>query len=398
LVAQGATVVGPKPIESTGLANYPKCDEEVMRISDELWGRCDGSNNVEQAFGKGRVVSGKGVREVLQSAGVAPDFEVSGGPPGGLDYIHRKDGETDIYFVCNRSDAWENIACTFRIAGKTPEVWLPDTGETRRCPVFDEKDARTTVPLQFEPYGSAFVVFRSAATTRIVSVSQNGEPIFATGSARDLTGVVQIREQEGGRMSLIAAEPGVYYLKDANNRASRAAIVQPLPPLVLDGHWTLHAPLSALDGTRSRATPLDELKSWTSFSDPKLKYFSGTLKYTREIDLDYERFGNGKHLWLDLGKVCEIAEVELNGQNLGILWKPPMRMDITAVAKPGKNQLTVRVTNFWPNRIIGDQLARDSEHVTQTNVRKLTSSTPLMTSGLLGPVRLLTVVEQPIQF
>jgi hypothetical protein len=199
-------------------------------------------------------------------------------------------------------------------------------------------------------------------------------------------------------MSLVAAEPGVYYLKDANNRAARAAIVQPLQPVVLDEHWTLHAPLSALDGTKSRPTALTELKSWTSFSDPKLKYFSGTLSYTREIELDYDRFGNGKHLWLDLGKVGEIAEIELNGQNLGILWKPPMRLDITAVAKPGKNQLTVRVTNFWPNRIIGDQLVRDSGPVTQTNVRKLTANTPLMPSGLLGPVRLLTVVEQPIQF
>jgi (4-O-methyl)-D-glucuronate---lignin esterase len=96
--------------------------------------------------------------------------------------------------------------------------------------------------------------------------------------------------------------------------------------------------------------------------------------------------------------VSEIAEVELNGQNLGILWKPPTRLDITAVAKPGKNQLTVRVTNFWPNRIIGDQVVRDSERVTQTNIRKLTASTPLMSSGLLGPVRLLTVIEQPLQF
>ena len=132
--------------------------------------------------------------------------------------------------------------------------------------------------------------------------------------------------------------------------------------------------------------------------DKKETLYSLKADEVTEIDLAYERFGNGKHIWLDLGKVCEIAEVELNGQNLGILWKPPARLDITAVAKPGKNQLTVRVTNFWPNRIIGDQIARDSAPVTQTNIRKLTASTPLMPSGLLGPVRLLTVIEQPIQF
>jgi len=397
LVAQGATVIGPKPIESTGLANYPKCDEEVKRISDELWGRGDGSNDVAHSLGKGRVISDKSAREILIADGVAPDFEPGGGPPGGIDYIHRKDGEADIYFVSNRSDSWETLSCAFRISGKAPEIWLPDTGEMRRCVVFDEKDARTIVPLQLEPYGSAFVVFRSAATTRIVSASQNGEPIFATGSARDLTSVIEVREQ-GGRMSLLSVEPGLYSFRDANNHTAKTTIVPPPAPETLDGHWTLYAPLTALESSKTRPTAIDGLKSWTSFSDPKLKYFSGALTYTRDIELGFDRFGNGKHLWLDLGKVSEIAEIELNGQNLGILWKPPTRLDITAAAKPGKNQLTIRVTNFWPNRVIGDQLVRDSERVTQTNVRKLTANTALMSSGLLGPVRLFTVVELPIPF
>jgi hypothetical protein len=400
LVDQGATIVGPKPVESTSLANYPKCDEEVMRISDELWGACDASNsctNVAHAFGKGRVVSGMSAREVLLADGIAPDFEPGGGAPGGIDFIHRKDAEADIYFVCNRSDSWENISPTFRVAGKAPEIWLPDTGEMRRCPVSVEKDGRTTVPLQLEPYGSAFVIFRSPTTTRIANATQNGEPIFATGAAREFTGVVEVREQ-GGKLSALSAEPGTYSFRDANNHIATTTIVQPTAPETLDDRWTLNVPLTALESSKTRPTAIDNLKSWTSFPDPKLKYFSGTLTYTREIDLAYERFGNGKHIWLDLGKVCEIAEVELNGQNLGILWKPPARLDITDVAKPGKNQLIVRVTNFWPNRIIGDQLARDSAPVTQTNIRKLTANTPLMPSGLLGPVRILTVIEQPLQF
>jgi hypothetical protein len=396
LVAQGATVVGPKPSESTSLANYPKCDEEVTKISDELWGS-DGSNIVSHTFGKGRVVSGISVREVLTSDGIGPDFEPGGGPPGSIDYIHRKDGEADIYFVCNRSDSWENISPTFRVAGKSPEIWLPDTGEMRRCPVFDEKNGRTTVPLQLEPYGSAFVVFRSAAATRIVNATQNDGPIFASGSARELTGVLEIRDQ-GGKLSVLAAEPGTYVFRDAKSRSAQTIVGELPPPETLDGRWTLNVPLTALQSSKTRPTAIDGLKSWTLFPDPKLKYLSGTLTYTREFDIASERLANGKHLWLDLGKVGEIAEVELNGQNLGILWKPPTRLDITAVAKPGKNQLTVRVTNFWPNRIIGDQLVRDSERVTQTNIRKLTASTPLMPSGLLGPVRLLTVAEQSIQF
>jgi hypothetical protein len=144
--------------------------------------------------------------------------------------------------------------------------------------------------------------------------------------------------------------------------------------------------------------PLPSLKSWTEFDDARLKYFSGTLQYTREIDLDASRLGAGLHLWLDLGEVHELAEVVLNGQNLGILWKPPWRVELTGAARPGKNTLAVRVTNFWPNRVIGDQFLPEARRVTQTNIRKLTRQSPLMVSGLLGPVRLVTTAEKVIRF
>ena len=93
-----------------------------------------------------------------------------------------------------------------------------------------------------------------------------------------------------------------------------------------------------------------------------------------------------------------ISEVELNGSDLGIVWKPPFGVDITAAARPGKNRLTVRITNFWPNRIIGDQLLPEAERVTRTNIRQLTQKTPLLPSGLLGPVRVLTRAEEQVKF
>jgi hypothetical protein len=169
-------------------------------------------------------------------------------------------------------------------------------------------------------------------------------------------------------------------------------------PQLLDGGWTLNAPLNALGNSATRPLALDRLKSWTDFDDPKLKYFSGTLAYTREVELSNDHFGQGKRLWLDLGEIHELAEVELNGRNLGIVWKPPFGVDITAAARPGKNRLTVRVTNFWPNRIIGDQFLPEAERVTRTNIRQLTPKTPLMPSGLLGPVRVLTSAEAKVKF
>jgi hypothetical protein len=92
---------------------------------------------------------------------------------------------------------------------------------------------------------------------------------------------------------------------------------------------------------------------------------------------------------LDLGEVKELAEVRLNGKNLGILWARPFRVDVTDAIKPVNNELEIEVVNFWPNRIIGDESKPPEKRLTRTNIRKLTKETPLMPSGLLGPVRLL---------
>jgi hypothetical protein len=111
-----------------------------------------------------------------------------------------------------------------------------------------------------------------------------------------------------------------------------------------------------------------------------------------------------------LGKVAVIAAVRLNGKELGVLWKPPFRVVISSVAKPGKNELEVKVANLWVNRMIGDeQLAEDSARATAgeltewpdwlqkgmpspagrytfTTWRLWKKNSPLLESGLLGPV------------
>jgi hypothetical protein len=101
---------------------------------------------------------------------------------------------------------------------------------------------------------------------------------------------------------------------------------------------------------------------WTDHADKGVKYFSGTATYVKEVELPASLFGKGRSLWLDLGLVKNLAEVSVNGQPLGILWKPPFRVDISSAAKPGKNKLEIKITNLWPNRLIGDeQLPPDCE-------------------------------------
>ncbi len=149
-----------------------------------------------------------------------------------------------------------------------------------------------------------------------------------------------------------------------------------------------------------------------------MRYFSGTATYEKEIEIPAERLTAGRELWLDLGAVKNFAEVSLNGQNFGVLWKPPFRANITAAAKPGVNRLVVKVTNLWPNRLIGDeQLPEDREwdgkqlkawpqwlldgqpsptgRLTFTTWHHWTKDAQLLESGLLGPVTLRTAETIP---
>ncbi len=94
---------------------------------------------------------------------------------------------------------------------------------------------------------------------------------------------------------------------------------------------------------------------------------------------------------LDLGKVKEFAEISLNGKPLGILWKAPFLVDVTGALRPGPNHLDVRITNLWPNRIIGDEQPTATKKFTFTAYKVYTKDSPLLESGLLGPVSIATV-------
>jgi hypothetical protein len=106
----------------------------------------------------------------------------------------------------------------------------------------------------------------------------------------------------------------------------------------------------------------------------------------------------GTRLMLDLGEVRNIAGVRLNGQNLGVLWKPPFRVEITAACRPSGNRLEVEVTNLWPNRLIGDQFLPEGRRFTHTNVHRFTTASRLLESGLLGPAQIFAVRQVPVRW
>jgi hypothetical protein len=177
--------------------------------------------------------------------------------------------------------------------------------------------------------------------------------------------------------------------------ASSLARILPRPAkttlTTVEGPWKLSFPPDL--GAPSEIQ-LADLTSWTAHADDGVKYFSGRATYTKTIQARQDWFAPGTKLLLDLGAVKDLAEVSVNGEAMGTLWKASYQVDVTDVLKPGANQLEIAVTNEWTNRLLGDQAASPEQKVLATSTRligRLGTPPTLAESGLLGPVQILSV-------
>jgi hypothetical protein len=403
LVDAGLTVVGPRPEQSPSLDNYPKCDEEVKAASAEVWGDCDGEKIKEHVFGRGKAVQGESLEEVFATGGVKPDFEVAAGSSDAdLVYAHRTTGKTDIYFVSNQKKQFEQAECTFRVSGRLPELFEPETGHVEAAPVWHEKDGRTTVTLRLPPAGSVFVVFRDAPKVDHIVAAKGPE---GTGDAWEV-GV-----NASGKASITTRVNGSFELSTAKGKTIKAKAEDLPAAKEVSGPWVLRFPPNWGAPAEVR---LEKLISWTEHPDKGVKYFSGTATYSIPLNIPKDMLKSHVQVWLSLGRVKNIAEVSLNGQKLGTLWKPPFEVELTRAAKKGVNQLQVKVTNLWPNRLIGDeQLPPDVEwngkqlkgwpewllegkpsptgRLTFTTWHHWYKDSALLESGMMGPVKLSAV-------
>ncbi|MDF9828253.1 hypothetical protein M2447_002371 [Ereboglobus sp. PH5-10] len=622
LVRAGATVLGEPPLRSPSLANYPACDDEVRKLAAELWGNCDGVRVKERSFGKGRIVRGRPLAEVLAKAGDAPDFayqsacvtaeKTAAQNEPRVHFIHRETAAEDIYFVANLEAAPADIRAVFRMKNRKPQLWRPEQGVIADAPVYETAGARTSVPLRLEARESVFVVFpknQQANPRRITEVSRGQDVLIGTDARKDscasadaapkgvggdfsyavwvkpaanmtvpvedfagtsslniarndilyapqgvefyqdpaaagtglaigknvvcviehssfhfvatlvyeislnnwthvavvykdgrpnlyingshahtglrslftprgatdvpsdaraatfrgehsplqlfdrALGEAEIRElmrstpkepavatvaksaqkttcanepapllsvsMEADGPVVWTSEPGRYKIKRAKGRAIEVE-TGPMPaPQEIAGPWQLRFP-EGLGAPHSVELPA--LMSLSEHKTPGVKYFSGTAAYAKTFTLAAGMRAEGRRLWLDLGDVQAIAQVKLNGRDLGTLWKPPFRVDITDALRDGDNTLEIAVTNTWVNRLIGDeQLPADREwvrvprrrgyglkaypdwflrgessptgRIAFTTWRHYDKNSPLPPSGLLGPVAIRPVVK-----
>ena len=141
-------------------------------------------------------------------------------------------------------------------------------------------------------------------------------------------------------------------------------------------------------GAPEKAT-FDHLLDWTKSADNGVRHFSGIAKYKTRFN--WQPLAppglESRRVSLDLGEVRVMASVHINGQDVGTVWTAPWRIDATRALKTGMNDLEIRVANLWPNRLIGDVALPVGQRVTWTTWNPFTPDSPLLPSGLLGPVR-----------
>ena len=350
LVTEGATIVGTKTLTTASLVGYPNAEKTRAEIVAELWGNAEsetqnteGGKNGEKQTGKGRMIWGKTAKEVLLNDNFLPDCEILDKPKDQLfDWIHRKLGETDYYFISNQNKTATQIRAAFRITGKQPELWNAVTGEIRPLNAFVQANGRTIIPLNFDPYGSCIVVFRT--------------PI-----------------------KVIKGRATSNFFKDQ--------IVQ-----TLEGSWDVS--FDTKWGSPA-SVKFDKLESWKNRSEEGIKYYSGTAIYRKKFNFmpktqNNTEGGNSKGFFLDLGDIQDvgIAKVKLNGKDLGIVWTPPFRVNVSGLLKKENNILEIEVTNSWRNRLVGDRGKPQNERFTKTNVT-IKPEWELLDAGLLGPVQVL---------
>jgi len=287
-----------------------------------------------------------------------------------IDVAHRRIGDKDVYFLYNPDSSATQFDVSFGVSGKVPELWDPMTGKMEDASQYASTAFQTRVLFDLEAKGSTFVVFQ--------------------------------RDQTGNA-------PGI----------SATTAKKSIASLDVSGPWKLQFP--QLNGEVTSIT-FSKLQDWSKTTQDEIKYFSGTATYSSSFDLSAQQLATvkGTSTYLNLGEVAIAAEVRINGENAGIAWMPPFRLEVGQFLKTGTNTLEIEVTNTWANRLIGDEQYprhfdgykldryrngnytklqmvdwyRNNEPAPQGPRQTFTTADfyspddPLHVSGLLGPVRI----------
>lgn len=389
LVSDGATVIGPEPSVIPGLGDFEKKTEALCDLAAKMWGDCNGNTVKVNEYGKGRVVFGYTPQQWLEKISTGPDFIcLDPDLAGSFNFIHRRTEDSDIYFVSNKTMDDINTECLFRVEDRVPMLWDPENGTMKEQYVYNSVEGGIRLPVVLSPGASIFVVFnREASSAGFVSFAKDG-------SGNDECVPVEQLVEVNEKSTLFECwQNGTYLLKSRNGKIKQTEVKAIPAPKIIKGNWKLQFDP---EWGAPAEIELPELISWTDHADDGVKYYSGKGVYNKIINVPGAWLGSGNGIYLDLGDVREVAEIYINGKSAGVLWKPPFRVDISSLLKPGDNDLKIEVMNLWINRLSGDMNLPDDKKFTRTNIRSDGGSWlenyedwDVQPAGLLGPVRLL---------
>jgi hypothetical protein len=340
MVENGATLlVNKKPHNSISLYNHKATDEEINVIVNSIWNHK--KENKKFGFtswkvGKGRVVQTPFEANSFEGLGIERDFiatDLSGKPAEGIAWTHRAAPGLDIYFVSNQKDKERKVELSLRVEGREPELWDAITGETMTAKTWQFKKGRTLLPVKLAVNGSIFIVMKNVTKKQSAN---NGKNWIETTKVKNI-----------------------------------------------EGPWTVV--FDATLGGPQKPVIFKTLMDWSKHEDSSIRYYSGMATYTKTFSWDTSKI-KSKEIWLNVGKVANIAEVMINGINCGITWTDPFRVNITKALHQGENELSIEVVNTWRNRLIGDHHLPEDKRITHTNAPYRLNGQPLLEAGLMGPV------------
>ncbi len=350
LVEEGATIMledlPEKLIDRPDSGQYKLSQliQVSIPISEIEAHHADHKELLQMKLGKGKIIIAPYYDESLENVGITRDFEAkdaNGNSAKEIEWTHRKSDDFEFYFISNQTDSARIINFSLRVSGYLPELFDPVTGEISWLHNWKIKNGRTELPLRLEPNGSAFLIF-SKPTQQVGDIS------------------------------------GINW---SNFRISQ----------FLSGNYRVT--FSPEFGGPKEPIEFKKLFDWSTDTVFGLKYYSGTARYVRTFEWT-GKIEKNQSIWLDLGRVSNLADIKINNIPCGIVWTSPYRVEISDALRKGTNQLKIEVTTTWHNRLIGDHNLPEEERITWTTAPYRLDKSPLTESGLLGPVTILTLSDE----
>ncbi|GAA4780651.1 glycosyl hydrolase [Olivibacter ginsenosidimutans] len=255
----------------------------------------------------------------------------------GIAWTHRASTDYDIYFVANQQEEQRIVNLSLRVSEGSPQLWDPLTATIRDAGTWKRVGGRTVLPLQLDAHGSLFVV-----------------------------------------------------VKHDDDHIAQKNTNWPIAKLLMDLTKPWKITFDPAYGGPAQPVVLNTLQDWRTHADSAIKYYSGTALYTQQFD--WKNNTASDNIWLDVGRVANLAEVYVNGVNCGVAWTAPYRVNISKALKPGQNEVKIAVTNTWANRLIGDADLPEAKRFTWTIKSPVDmKNRKLLPAGLFGPVSIINL-------